>query len=68
MGCCPFDLEMCGFWSGNQLISNVLSVRDKSDEEEPEPVGWKTSEPREFVGVAAVFVPAFERGGGRRLF
>ena len=54
-GCCPFDLEMCCSWSWNQLISKVLPVRDKSDEEEPEPAGWKTSEPREFVGVGAVF-------------
>lgn len=48
----------------NQLISNVLPVRDKSDEEELEPAGWKTSELRELVGVGCSFVPAFERRGG----
>lgn len=50
----PFDLEKCGFQRWNHFISNVLPESDKSDEEELEPAGWKTSEPGKFVGVVAV--------------
>lgn len=51
----PFDLGECGIRSWNRLISNVLPVRDKSDEEELEPAGWKTSEQIELMGVGAVW-------------
>lgn len=53
----PFDL---GIRSWNRLICNVLPARDKSDEEESEPAGWKTSERRELVGVGAVWSPTVE--------
>lgn len=50
----PFDLQKCVFQRWNQIISNVLPECDKSDKEELEPAGWKTSEPGKFVGVGAV--------------
>lgn len=63
----PFDLEKCGFQRWNQIISNLLPERDKADEEELEPAGWKTSEPGKFVGVGGVLSPTL-KGKGESYF
>lgn len=52
-----FDLQGC-----NHSISNVIPECDKSDEEESQPSGWKTSEPGKSVGVgAALSLPLREK-------